>query len=234
MISIIIPTYNEEKYLPRLLDCIKNQTYKNYEIIVVDANSKDKTRQIAKKYCCKIVDVKGVSSPGIGRNNGAKVAKGKILVFFDADVELESNFLKETIEEFKMRKLGAMGFYVKPIGGKLFYRYVLGISNIFTYIMQFFNPYIGGYGIVTTKKMHNKIGGFTKKPILGEDIIYVRKISKINMVSISKKNKLYLSMRRFESKGTFWILKTLLLGEIFVLLKKDPNYKDLGYEFGHN
>ena len=50
MLSIIIPTYNEEEYLPKLLNCIKNQTHKDYEIIVADANSKDKTRQIAKKY----------------------------------------------------------------------------------------------------------------------------------------------------------------------------------------
>ena len=82
MISIVIPAYNEERYLPILLDCIKKQTYKNHEIIVADANSTDSTRQIAKKYGCKVV--KG-GMPGIGRNNGAKAAKGEMLLFLDAD-----------------------------------------------------------------------------------------------------------------------------------------------------
>ena len=54
MISIIIPAYNEGKYLPKLLKCIKDQTYKNYEVIVADADSKDKTKEIAKKFGCRI------------------------------------------------------------------------------------------------------------------------------------------------------------------------------------
>ncbi|MBI2647452.1 glycosyltransferase [Candidatus Woesearchaeota archaeon] len=88
MISIIIPTWNEEKYLPKLLECIKKQTYKDYEIIVADANSKDKTREVAKKYNCRIV--KG-GVPAVGRNNGAKVAKGDILLFLDADVTIQKD-----------------------------------------------------------------------------------------------------------------------------------------------
>ena len=92
MISIIIPAYNEEKYLPKLLECIKKQTYKGYEIIVADAGSKDRTGQIAKKYGCKVV--KG-GMPAVGRNNGAKVAKGNILLFLDADVQINRDFIKK-------------------------------------------------------------------------------------------------------------------------------------------
>ena len=52
IISIIIPTYNEEEYLPVLLDSIKKQSYTDYEIIVADANSTDRTREIAEEYGC--------------------------------------------------------------------------------------------------------------------------------------------------------------------------------------
>lgn len=55
-LSIIIPTYNEEEYLPKLLEGIKSQDFEDYEIIVADANSTDKTREIAEVYGCKIVD----------------------------------------------------------------------------------------------------------------------------------------------------------------------------------
>jgi glycosyltransferase involved in cell wall biosynthesis len=56
MISVIIPARNEEKNLPELLESLKNQTYKKkFEIIVVDGKSKDRTREIAKSYGCRVI-----------------------------------------------------------------------------------------------------------------------------------------------------------------------------------
>src|SRR3989338_6990801 len=124
MLSIIIPAYNEETYLPKLLDCIKKQTYRDYEVIVADANSKDRTRAIAKKYGCKIV--RSGSLPGIGRNNGAKAAKGDILVFLDADVLLDDDFLESAIKEFEKRKLGCASVKIVPQGNKMIDRIFLG------------------------------------------------------------------------------------------------------------
>ena len=96
MLSIVIPAFNEEKYLTRLLDSIKKQTYKNYEIIIADADSKDNTRKMAKKYGCKVI--KG-GIPAVGRNNGAKVAKGDILLFMDADAIIGEKFLENGLNE---------------------------------------------------------------------------------------------------------------------------------------
>ena len=94
MISIVIPTYNEQKYLPELLKSLKKQTYKHYEIIISDNNSTDNTLNIAKTYKCKIV--KG-GYPPIARNNGAKVAKYDLL-FIDSDVIInDKNLLKNFI-----------------------------------------------------------------------------------------------------------------------------------------
>ncbi len=56
-LSIIIPTYNEEEYLPKLLYSIKEQNFKDYEIIVADAGSIDKTKEIAESYGCKVIMV---------------------------------------------------------------------------------------------------------------------------------------------------------------------------------
>ncbi len=69
MLSIIIPTLNEEKWLLFILESIKHQNFKNYEIIVADAGSRDKTIAIAKHYGCEIVPG---GCPAAGRNNGAK------------------------------------------------------------------------------------------------------------------------------------------------------------------
>lgn len=67
-ISIIVPTKNEERYLPGLLKSIKKQTVQPYEIIVADAGSTDRTVEIAKKYGAKVI--KG-GIPQVGRNKGA-------------------------------------------------------------------------------------------------------------------------------------------------------------------
>ena len=78
MLSIIIPTYNEEYLLPKLLESIKKQNFTDYEIIVADNNSKDNTVKIARKYKCRIV--KG-GLPGSGRNRGAENLEENICYF---------------------------------------------------------------------------------------------------------------------------------------------------------
>lgn len=92
--SIIIPVYNVEKYIKRCLDSVKNQTYKDYEVIVVNDGCTDKSIEIAKKYDVTIIDSahEGVSE---ARNIGVKKAHGKYLLFLDSDDYWEKDLLKE-------------------------------------------------------------------------------------------------------------------------------------------
>jgi glycosyltransferase involved in cell wall biosynthesis len=104
-VSVIIPTLNEEKYIETTLLSIKNQDYKGkYEIIVVDSNSKDKTVKIARKYADKVIVTKrrGVS---VGRNIGAEVAKGEILLFVDADTTLLPNVISKVVRHLRRKKV---------------------------------------------------------------------------------------------------------------------------------
>ena len=113
-LSIIIPTLEEEKYLPLLLDSIKKQNLKrDYEIIISDAGSKDRTIEIAESQGCKIV--KG-GLPAKGRNEGAKIAQGELFLFLDADTMLPENSLEKFIFEFKKRNLDIAGFLLQPCG----------------------------------------------------------------------------------------------------------------------
>src|SRR3989338_1176356 len=95
LVSVIITTKNEQEVLERLLRSIKNQTYQNLEIIVVDNNSNDRTKQLAKGYTDKIYDFGPERSAQ--RNYGAGKSKGKYLFFLEADMELTSNVLKECL-----------------------------------------------------------------------------------------------------------------------------------------
>jgi glycosyltransferase involved in cell wall biosynthesis len=121
MLSIIISTLNEEKYLPKLLECLNQQHFSEMEIIVSDGASEDHIIQIAKKYECHVV-VSKIRSPQHQRNMGAKAARGDLLLFLDADTLLPENFLHKAIDEFNRRKLDVSGFYFDLNSKKMIYR----------------------------------------------------------------------------------------------------------------
>jgi len=198
MLSIIIPTLNEEKYLPLLLESIKKQDFEDYEIIIADAESKDRTIEIAKKYGCKIV-LGGL--PAKGRNEGAKIAKGDIFLFLDAEAVLPEHFLKKVLLEFKERKLGIAGCGLEPITRSKAYRILNDIlynwpvrllENVFAYTYNF---------ILIKREIHEKIQGFDEGITLGEDHAYSREAAKISKFGLLKSSKLTLLPRRFEHEG---------------------------------
>lgn len=97
-VSVIIPVYNEEKYIKKCIDSIKNQTYPHgIEIIVIDDGSKDSTLEILKKEDVVILrqEHKGA---GTARNWGAKEAKGQILVFIDGDMFLQEDTIEKLVK----------------------------------------------------------------------------------------------------------------------------------------
>lgn len=89
LISVIVPAYNMENYLEKCLDSIKNQTYQNLEVIVVDDGSKDSTLKIAKRYAIedsRFVVIHQENSGLVGaRKTGIKNANGNLIGFVDAD-----------------------------------------------------------------------------------------------------------------------------------------------------
>lgn len=88
-ISIIIPVYNSEKYLHRIMDSITNQSYKDYEVIAINDGSTDASEEILKKYSKEFKNIRYYnqknSGPGIARKNGFLNAKGDLLFFIDSD-----------------------------------------------------------------------------------------------------------------------------------------------------
>lgn len=96
LVSIVIPAYNEQKNIEACLETILNQSYNNYEVIVVDDGSTDKTIEIVQKYPVKLIK-QSHQGPAKARNLGAKEAKGEILVFMDSDMTFEKNFIRELV-----------------------------------------------------------------------------------------------------------------------------------------
>jgi S1-C subfamily serine protease len=214
MLSIIIPTLNEEKYLPILLSQIKKQNFKDYEIIVADAGSTDKTVEIAKSFGCKVV--KG-GLPAKGRNEGAKVAKGDIFLFMDADnIYLPDGFLEKLISEFERRNLGVASFPIYPKGNlidKIFYFLYHKFVEIFQNWTAFaFNS------LLIRREIFEKIGGFDEKVVFAEDHDLVKRAAKISKFGFIKTEPVLTSPRRFERDGRLKTYGKYLLAGIYISL----------------
>ena len=93
-ISVIIPTYNEANHIEECLGSLSTQTYKDYEVIVIDDGSTDKTLSIIKSKKVKAYSQTHLGA-GSARNLGSKHAQGEILVFVDADMIVSQNYLEE-------------------------------------------------------------------------------------------------------------------------------------------
>jgi glycosyltransferase involved in cell wall biosynthesis len=98
LVSVIIPTYNSERTLAKCLESIKNQTYRNIEVIIVDKNSRDKTVKIAKSHAVKVFVIKAKERCQ-QVNFGAKKATGKYLYEVGSDFILEPNVIEEAVEK---------------------------------------------------------------------------------------------------------------------------------------
>lgn len=103
LISIIIPAYNSAQTLPKCLEHIFNQTYKNIEIIAVNDGSTDNTQKILEKYQdkIKIITQENRGAPA-ARNRGFEISTGEYVIFVDADVNLKPDCLqkmRQTLQE---------------------------------------------------------------------------------------------------------------------------------------
>lgn len=106
LVSIIISTKEEGKNISNCLISIKQQSYKNIEIVVVDNGSKDKTKEIAKTYTEKVFNIGPERSTQ--RNFGVKKSRGKYVIYLDADMRLQPNLIEECVKQIKSKDADAL------------------------------------------------------------------------------------------------------------------------------
>ena len=231
MLSIVIPSLNEEQYLPFLLDSIKNQTEPNvFEVIVADAGSKDRTIEIAKRYECKIV--KG-GLPAKGRNEGAKVAKGDLLLFLDADTILPEDFFEKTLAEFKKRNLDIASFCLEPQTKSNFEKFLFNVFYNLPILMLEKKLAHASQAILVKRTLHQKIGGFDEEIKFAEDHSFMRKARKIGNFGILRSVRVFSSLRRFEREGFVKTYLKYLLAEIYMIFFGDIKKDIFKYKFGN-
>ena len=239
-LTIIIPTLNEEHYLPVLLTSIAKQDYTGeLQVIVVDGESSDRTVAVARKFQKKIRDLmitqvkKGTS---FQRNRGVEKAKYNYLLFLDADVILPEGFLTRLTRSANPEEDFIAFALHLPITPNFFDYLFVVVMYSYVGIMRFLEPAVSGSFIFTTKNIHTKINGFEEGAILGEDSDYgKRAIESGAKYHLYFRNFIYGSPRRVRQMGRlrliwFWIRSHSYIRKHGPI--KDPNL--FPYIFGEH
>ena len=233
-ISLVIPAYNEEKYISRCLESAQKHLSDLFEIIVVDNNSTDNTAKIAESFSSVRVvheKEKGVTR---ARQRGFVEAKGEILAFIDSDTYLTDNWFKIIKNEFESKPdlvclSGPYVYYDIPTYQKAM---VWIYWNIFARIAYLFIGYmvIGG-NFAIRQSILEKMDGFdTTIDFYGEDTNTARRAHKYGKVKFNFNFNIYTSGRRFFGQGllnTTTLYISNFFSEVFLRRPITKNYKDL-------
>jgi glycosyltransferase involved in cell wall biosynthesis len=220
-VSAIITAKNEESHIEACLKSLKNQTLKNFEIIVSDGESKDSTVKIAKKYADKVVVKK--TNVAAGRNVGADIASGDILVFIDADTVLLPDTMEKVIAAFKKKDIIGATCPALPLAAEAQYVGIYMFYNSFAKTsIRLRKPQIAGFFCAYRRDAFEKVGGFNEYVGILEDFDLSRRISSLGKIAFVSSALVLTSHRRLKKWGIHtprrymhaW-LKLLLTGRSF-------------------
>lgn len=209
--SIVIPTYNEAKYIGRTLGALKNQTFKDFEIIVKDGLSQDETVKIAKNFTKKVVSIRDCSA-GDARNQGARYAEGEILVFMDGDTFLPPR----TLARFcKLMGDDVVGLSCRkvPQSSSILDRLLYEFVNISTFVSGLMG--VGGaHGncMLIRRTVFERIGGFNSNIIVAEEQELVRRASKFGRYIFLLDHCVVENPRRLQKWGRLRLYKAWFIG----------------------
>ncbi|MDR1544515.1 MAG: glycosyltransferase [Prevotellaceae bacterium] len=216
MFSIIIPLYNKAKYVEKALQSVVNQTFKEFEIIVIDDGSTDNSLNVVRNFqIFKFSNLKIIqqqnSGVSVARNNGVKIAKYDYIVFLDADDWWAENYLEEMVKlinDFPDAALWASSYF-KVKNGKNIPAKIGVAENFERGYFDYFeaysrSPYMPVNPITATikKSVFNEMGGFKPKLKLGEDFdLWARIALKYRTALINKQLAFYNQDVEQQSRG---------------------------------
>jgi glycosyltransferase involved in cell wall biosynthesis len=200
-ISVIIPAYNESKYIETPLRILRKQADAdgNVEIIVVDNSSDNgKTGVIAKKYADKVISFSGPIGLANARNEGARAADGQIFLFSDADSHLSDNAFNELrrIEDGR-----TVGTFWGRADSHTASAYAFFLMKNWTHWLRIYSGFIAGT-LFCSKNIFSSMGGFQdgKEPVELRDFLSRAKKVGAHYRLIANADAI-TSMRRYEEKG---------------------------------
>ncbi len=197
-VSVVIPAFNEEKYLKDCLTALKNQTVPPLEIILVDNNSTDTTAAIAIDFGCRVAS-ESTQGYVFTLNHGMQEAKGEVIAVTDADTIVEPNWIEEISQAFVDQ--AAVG-----LTGSIKMRGTFGWFSSFLYFLflkvNFLvgKPHLVGFNFATRAETFRQSGGLNLEYIIAPDVELGLRLKKFGKVILATKVKVLASGRRWEKR----------------------------------
>lgn len=236
-ISLVIPAYNEEKYIGECLKSALQNGKEIFEIIVVNNASTDNTRSVAETFSNLYPKIKICYEPKKGltkaRQRGLSEASGEAVAYIDADTKMPKGWAGKVNRYFEENKKivcvsGPYIYYDQPPAGKIFTR----IYWLLAYIIYFFVGYMAvGGNFAVRKSAILKAGGFDENiSFYGEDTDMARRLSKVGKVKFILGLYMYTSARRLRGEGLVKTAIKYIINFASEVLFKKPvtgEYKDI-------
>ena len=177
IVSIIIPVFNADRYIDRCLSALQGLNYNKdqYEIIIVDNGSTDKTVAIVKGYLVKLFILPQVTVANL-RNFGANQAIGDIFAFIDADCIAPSSWLLKSVDLLKNEKIGAVGCWYRLPEKTHFFERVWDSHMSSRRLKTGDIDWIPSGNFIVSKSVFKKIGGFNGALTTSEDVDICQRI----------------------------------------------------------
>lgn len=210
-LTIVIPCYNEERYIGQTLQNIYDQDYSRFiRIIVADAGSTDNTISIINSFKNKLdIEVVKGGLPSVGRNAGARLADTEWILFIDADITFTSeSVIFDSIHQVMFNNYSMIGTTPKYLGepdiraNTMFF-----LNKISTWFLSKNRPFaIGGFTLIR-RDVFIGLGGYDEKAHQSEDWLLSRQIEPKNFKLIP--DLITQDNRRFKKYGYFNMIKLL-------------------------
>ena len=228
-ISVVIPALNEETLLPELLADLQRQTFRDFEVIVADAGSTDRTVEIAQVYGARVVPG---GLPAAGRNSGGRAAQGEFLFFLDADIRLPETFLEHAYAELEERYLDLATCDIVPLSSQPVDRLMHDFANLAIKLGQFTDPHAPGFCILASRRLFRRVGGFDETLKMAEDHDFVRRASQFRPLRVLNSTQINVSVRRLEKEGRARLISKYLAVELYRIFLGEIKTEIFEYEFG--
>lgn len=236
--SIIIPTLNEELYLPRLLQNLSKQTLRNFEVIIVDGESEDNTVRLAKQFIDKlpVLNIMTTSKRNsrYQRNLGAKKARGKFLVLLEADVQIIPEFLEKIYSFISSRQTSFLTTRLATDSSGTIDKLMIIIANRLIRLAKIIGkPFAGGFNTIVRRDIYHRVKGYREDLAISDDHDFAVRVCQAGYeLTILKDPHIISSFRRYESSGMFSVLWIYAKANFYFLFKGPVLAKDFQYPMG--
>jgi hypothetical protein len=228
--SLIIPALNESRYLPHLLADLSRQTYRDFEVIVVDGHSSDQTVAKAETFKSKLPKLTILTSPKrhvcTQRNLGAKVALANIFIFSDADNRFPPYFLQGLKYRWESEGVEILSPFITPDIMNPQNKMVATSLNLYIDLQTTIKPkFLLESCVVVSKKCFDAVGGFDASIDYSEGVVFLEKATKLDFkIKVIKDPTYSFSFRRNKKYGTAKVVTNAIGIQLMDLLGFDQNH----------